>query len=209
MYRTNTHTTGMQGNFIDEYGRQTPFGAADDKGTSIAWWGAIVVGVGLVLFPEPATTATGLAILAGSLGAKVIGGGDGGKLEAKAVMEPKGSLAAAFGEVALGIGAGPADVQIPPPWLIGGGGAYGGLGAAPKVQTRHPREVTRKDDLHGEIMFRMWAKARTPGAPWRAIESGSGFYISNNYWDTIKASKRKGATGSIYAVFAHSVDPNR
>jgi len=37
------------------------------KGHGVAWWTAVVVGVGLVVFPEPATTATGLALLAGTL----------------------------------------------------------------------------------------------------------------------------------------------
>ena len=36
------------------------------------WWTAVVIGTGLVLFPEPATTATGLAILAGTLGYRAL-----------------------------------------------------------------------------------------------------------------------------------------
>lgn len=36
------------------------------------WWAAVAVGTGLVLFPEPATTATGLAILALAFGYKVL-----------------------------------------------------------------------------------------------------------------------------------------
>jgi hypothetical protein len=38
---------------------------------SIAWWVAVAIGTGLVLFPEPATTATGAAILAAALGAEL------------------------------------------------------------------------------------------------------------------------------------------
>ena len=34
-----------------------------EKGHGVAWWVAVVVGVGLVIIPEPATTATGLTIL--------------------------------------------------------------------------------------------------------------------------------------------------
>ena len=38
-------------------------------------WG-VVIGLGLVVFPEPATTATGLAILTASVGVSVTSGGD-------------------------------------------------------------------------------------------------------------------------------------
>jgi hypothetical protein len=31
-------------------------------------WLALIVGIGLVLYPEPVTTATGLGIISGSLG---------------------------------------------------------------------------------------------------------------------------------------------
>jgi len=34
---------------------------------SVAWWAAVIIGTGLVVFPEPATTATGLAILSAAL----------------------------------------------------------------------------------------------------------------------------------------------
>lgn len=37
--------------------------------SSAPWWAAVVVGVGLTITPEPTTTAAGLAILAGALGA--------------------------------------------------------------------------------------------------------------------------------------------
>jgi hypothetical protein len=33
------------------------------EGHGLGWWAGVVVGLGLVVFPEPATTATGLAIL--------------------------------------------------------------------------------------------------------------------------------------------------
>ena len=38
----------------------------DKGGHGVTFWTAVVVGVGLVIFPEPATTATGLAFLAGT-----------------------------------------------------------------------------------------------------------------------------------------------
>lgn len=41
-------------------------------GMSTLQWVATAVGVGLVVFPEPATTATGLGILAANLGYKAI-----------------------------------------------------------------------------------------------------------------------------------------
>lgn len=33
------------------------------KGHNKAWWAGMIAGAGLVLFPEPATTATGFAIV--------------------------------------------------------------------------------------------------------------------------------------------------
>ncbi len=38
-----------------------------DAAGSLAWWAAIAGGALLVVFPEPTTTATGLAILTGAL----------------------------------------------------------------------------------------------------------------------------------------------
>lgn len=40
--------------------------AKESKAKDVAWWIAILVGAGLTVFPEPATTATGLAILTGA-----------------------------------------------------------------------------------------------------------------------------------------------
>ena len=37
---------------------------------------ALIVGLGLVVFPEPATTATGLAIVAASLGMSALDDGE-------------------------------------------------------------------------------------------------------------------------------------
>lgn len=45
---------------------------ADDGGLSGI---GLIVGLGLVVFPEPATTATGLAIVAASLGLDALTGG--------------------------------------------------------------------------------------------------------------------------------------
>jgi hypothetical protein len=42
------------------------------KTPGVAWWLAVAVGVGLVVFPEPATTATGVAILGVALGSEFI-----------------------------------------------------------------------------------------------------------------------------------------
>ena len=38
-------------------------------GHGVGWWITLVVGAGLIVFPEPATTATGLLIVSGLLGA--------------------------------------------------------------------------------------------------------------------------------------------
>ena len=38
------------------------------KQQGVAWWVAVAIGSALVVFPEPATTATGLGILAVALG---------------------------------------------------------------------------------------------------------------------------------------------
>jgi len=41
-------------------------------GHGAPWWAAVGVGALLVVIPEPATTATGLAILAAALGASAL-----------------------------------------------------------------------------------------------------------------------------------------
>jgi hypothetical protein len=43
------------------------------KAPGVAWWLAVAIGTGLVLFPEPVTTGTGLAILGVALGAEFLG----------------------------------------------------------------------------------------------------------------------------------------
>jgi len=42
------------------------------KNPSVAWWVAVAIGTALVVFPEPATTATGLGILGVSLGSEFL-----------------------------------------------------------------------------------------------------------------------------------------
>ncbi len=40
---------------------------SQSRANDLAWWVAIAGGAALVVFPEPATTATGLAILSAAL----------------------------------------------------------------------------------------------------------------------------------------------
>jgi len=107
---------GMDGYFVDGYGNRTDFGAAEAKGPSIMWWSAIVVGLGLIVFPEPATTAAGFSLVAAAVGKQLLGSKGGGKLDTAAVLAPAatGSLAAAFNGVAQGLGATPRTPSTAP-----------------------------------------------------------------------------------------------
>ena len=64
----NLHEVGSEGPSLSMANYEVMMDALNnpEKSHGVTFWAAVVVGVGLVIFPEPATTATGLAILAGT-----------------------------------------------------------------------------------------------------------------------------------------------